>query len=83
MESQNTSKNYKTPIYIRKNNDKYRAKNADKIKEHHDLKIKDLKEKGLYEAYKAERAAYMKKYRESKKLGKESKQLPIEQVKIS
>jgi hypothetical protein len=81
MESQNTSKNYKTPIYIRKNNDKYRAKNADKIKEHHDLKIQELKERGLYEAYKAERAAYMKKYRESKKLAKESNELSAEPIK--
>ena len=81
MESQNTSKNYKTPIYIRKNNDKYRAKNADKIKKHHDLKIQELKERGLYEAYKAERAAYMKEYRKQKKQVKESKELSIEQVK--
>lgn len=81
MELESTNKDYRTPIYIRRNNDKYRAKNADKIKEHHNLKIQELKEKGLYDAYKAERAAYMKKYRENKKLAKESVQIHAEPVK--
>ena len=67
-----STKEYKTPLYIRKCSDKYRKENLTKIKENHSAKIAELKESGGYEAFKAERAAYMKEYRRRKKIEKES-----------
>ena len=65
---------YKTPDYIRRNNDKYRKHNAEKLKKMQQAKIAQLKESGGYDTFKAERAAYMKEYRKKKKL--EKQQLP-------
>ena len=62
------SKEYKTPVYIRRNNEKYRKQNADKLKQIQKAKIAELKESGEYDAFKAERATYMKEYRKKKKL---------------
>ena len=62
-----STKEYKTPIYMRKCSNKYRKENSAKIKENHSAKIAELKESGVYDAFKAERAAYMKEYRSRKK----------------
>ena len=67
-----STKEYKTPLYIRKCSDKYRKENLTKIKENHSAKIAELKESGGYDTFKAERSAYMKEYRKKKKIEKES-----------
>jgi len=76
MENQTSIREYKTPAYIRKCTARYRAKNADKLREKQQVKIETIKQNGEYEIFKSKRSQYMKEYRLKKKEKNQSKNIP-------